>query len=584
MKRYLRLVGILVVVAGLTAGGYLHFVAQPASAATTNNLNTAQVQRGNLAATVSGAGNITPAQAVALNFQQTGVVQKINVQSGDQIKAGQVLAQLDAAALQLQLQNAQLNLKNAQDNLAKAKNPNTAQDIASARAALSAAQANYNKVVAGPTAADMAAAQSAVVSAQAAYDAAVKSAGTTNATLTAAAAGVQKAQATLQQAQAAYDKVAGSPNISMLSQSVTLQQATIDYQSAQANYQAVQATSQTDANSKVQSAKTGLTQAQANLTKLRTQVTQDDITSAQAQVTQAQDNLEKLLAGSDANTLDIAQNGVDQAQIAIQQAQLALQNAEILAPFDGTVTAVNITVGQNATSSSAGAIQIADLNHLQIVVNMAEVDVSRIKAGQDVQVDLDALPNATLQGKVGLVAPAGVLTQGVVNYPVTIDLTNPPSPVKSGMTANVSIIIAQRTSVLMVPNRAVRTAPAGTASSAVQGANGNTGANGGQSARPNSQGAAGSNGTSGGTQGARPNSTGNGGSQRPVRQQYVTVLQNGQQVQVPVQTGLSSDTLTEIVSGLNEGDVVVLNTTTAAAPRAGGGPGVGFPGVGRIGG
>jgi len=60
------------------------------------------------------------------------------------------------------------------------------------------------------------------------------------------------------------------------------------------------------------------------------------------------------------------------------------------------------------------------------------------------------------------------------------------------------------------------------------------------------------------------------------------VLQGGLPVQVPVQTGLSNDTMTEIVSGLNEGDVVVLNTTTTAQPRAGG-PGLGIPGVGGFG-
>jgi macrolide-specific efflux system membrane fusion protein len=61
------------------------------------------------------------------------------------------------------------------------------------------------------------------------------------------------------------------------------------------------------------------------------------------------------------------------------------------------------------------------------------------------------------------------------------------------------------------------------------------------------------------------------------RQKYVNVLFEGQQVQVPVTTGLSNDTLTQITSGLNEGDTVVLSTTTTAAPRVGGPGGVGGP-------
>jgi HlyD family secretion protein len=584
MKRTVRVAGIIVVVAVLTGAAYLRFFAQPTSAASTANLNTATVQRGTLAATVNSAGNIAAAQTVVLNFQQTGVVQKVNAQVGDQVKAGQVLATLDTTNLQLQVQTAQINLKVAQDNLAKARNPNTAQDLASARAALAAAQANYDKLAAPPTASDVAAARAAVAGAQAAYAAAQKTAGTGNSQLDAAAATVQKAQQAVQAAQAAYDKVAGAPGVGASPQAVALQGATTDYQAALAAYQTLQATTGPTANSTVQQAASALAQAQANLTKVLNPVTQNDLTSSQALVTQAQDNLDKLLAGSDANTLDIAQNAVDQANVALQQAQLQLQQAQIVAPFDAVVTAVGITPGQSATSSTAGAIQVADLHHLQIVVNMAEVDVTKVRVGQDAQITLDALPNAALTGKVSLIAPAGVLTQGVVNYPVTIDVTNPPASVKSGMTANLNVVIAQHSNVLMVPNRAVRTAAASVTSSAsVTNRAGTTGSNPqGTSAITTTVGTTGTVPSAGARSGSANGGQGGGAARRPSRSQYVTVLRNGQQVQVAVQTGLSNDTMTEIVSGLNEGDVVVLNATTTTTVRTGGG--VGLPGVGRIGG
>jgi HlyD family secretion protein len=586
MNRILKIAGIAVVVAGLAGGGYLKFASQPASAASAATLNTATVQEGTLTATVTSAGNITAAQQVALNFQETGVVQKVAVQVGDQVKAGQVLASLDTSNVQLQLQNAQVNLKIAQDKLAQAKTPNTPQDINTARAQADAAQAAYNKLIAPPTVSDLAAAQSAVTGAQAGYNAAVQTAGTSDSTLTASAAALQNAQATLSQAQAAYDKVKSNPDIGARPESVALQQATNAFNQAKANYDALNVTTGTDNTSKVQTAKATLDQAQAALNKLVNPNPQD-VQSAKDQVTQAQSNLEKLLAGSDVNTLDIAQNGVDQAQIAVQQAQAALQQAEIVAPFDGVVTAVNATPGQNAGSltglQSTGAIQVADLSHLQIVVNMAETDVSKIKVGQETQITLDALPNRTFAGKVSLVAPAGTLTQGVVTYPVTIDLTGASNAVKSGMTANLNVIVAQHANVLMVPNRAVRTAATATA-----GLTGGTttatpgSASGAAQSRTGSStnSAAGGAGAAGG---GNTTAAGSGNGQRPARQQYVTVLRGGRQVQVPVQTGLSNDTMTEVVSGLNAGDVVVLNATTTAAPRTGGGPGVGLPGVGRIG-
>ena len=96
-------------------------------------------------------------------------------------------------------------------------------------------------------------------------------------------------------------------------------------------------------------------------------------------------------------------------------------------------------------------------------------------------------------------------SSGVVNYPVTVAITNTTDAVKTGMTSNVNIIVAERDNVLTVPNRAIRTVG---------------------------------------------------------KQKTVTVLFEGQQIQTPVQAGLSGDSATEITSGLKEGDVVVLTTTT----------------------
>jgi HlyD family secretion protein len=523
MKRILILVLIVGVVAALGVGAYMRFGASRTQAA--SDVSTATVQRGTLAATINAAGNVTAHQQADLSFAGGGgTVTAVNVNPGDRVQAGEVLAQLGTADLNLQLRNAQVNLKIAQDKLAQTQNPSTSEDIANARAQVDSAQAAYDKLVAGPDKADLAAAQSAVASAQASYDAAVKSAGTSNSQLESVAAAFEKARVALQQAQAAYDKVAWRADVAMTSQAQTLESATIDYDQAKANYEAQAATAGANAASTVAGARSQLQQAQANLSKLKTQVTQADLAAAQATLTQAKNNLATLLAGPDANTLDIAQNGVDQAQIALDQAQLSLQQAEIVAPFDGVVTQVNIKLGQNIGGGQA-AIQIADLDHLEIIVNMSEVDINRIKVGQDAQITLDALPDTTLQGTVTQIAPAGVLSQGVVNYPVTVSITPPFDGVKTGMTASPNIVVEQRDNVLMVPNRAVR-----------------------------SQG----------------------------RQRFVTVLFEGQQMQIPVQTGLSNDTMTEIVSGLKEGDAVVISSTTTVQPRAGGPGGFGGPGfIGR---
>lgn len=511
MKRIAWVVSIMMLLpllASCVAGG------AQATTKSAASQTTATVQRGNLTATVNAAGNITPRQQVALNFGQSGTVATVHVKSGDRVKAGQVLAELDSSDLQLQLDNAKVNLKISENKLAQTKSPTTAQDIANARSRLESAQASYNKLSSGPSQTDLAAAQASVASAQASYDAAVKAAAVSGTTIDAATAQYQKALAALQAAQASYDRVATAPNIGSRSESVTLQGATIDYNQAKANYEASLATAGSDAKTKVAQAISSLQQAQANLAKL--QANENDLISSKAQVNQAKNDLDKLLAGPDAVTLDTAQQQVAQSGIAVRQAENKLKQAQIVAPFAGTITAVNIVVGQaGPTSGATGAVQLADLDNLEIIVNMAEVDVSKIKMKQVAQITLDALTNVTLTGEVTLVAPAGVQTQGVVNYPVTVAVKNPSPEVKTGMTANVNIITDERDNVLVVPNRAVRTVG---------------------------------------------------------RQKMATVLLEGNEMQVPIVTGMSGDSSTEIVSGLKEGDIVIVGTTTAQNNRV---PGMG---------
>ncbi len=237
-----------------------------------------------------------------------------------------------------------------------------------------------------------------------------------------------------------------------------------------------------------------LASAKANLLTLEATPTQQDVQTAEAQL--------------------------EQAKLSLQQAQYNMRNAQVIAPFDGTVTQVNID-NFSSISASTTAIQLSDLNKLQVTVNMAEVDIGKVKVGQAVNITFDALTNSpTLTGKVDQIALVGTTTQGVVNYPVVITLNNPDSSViKTGMTANVAIVVDQRQDVLLVPNRAIR------------------------------------------TQG---------------RNRVVQVQTSGGTVSTPVTVGLQNDSFSEVQSGLKEGDVVVINTTTTTSTSGGGfggGPG-----------
>lgn len=465
MKKNLFIIVIVVVIV-LVVAGFLGLRQMNASAATTARIPTTTVQRGTLVATVDAAGNVSAPQQATMAFQSAGRVTKVSYQIGDKVNAGDVLMELDTSDLQLSLKTAQASLASAQANYDSTQ--------ANLQFSLKTAQAN-------------------LASAQANYDASKAKNDTNRDQLIVAKAALDKATVALQQAQTAYDPVSWRPDVGLTSQAAALQSATDDYNSALANYR--------------------ITAAGINDTALRT--AQASVDTAQVAVDQAQKNLD--------TSLRTAQAQLDSAKVAVDQAQQNLAKAQIVAPFAGLVSAVNYDVGDSAGTSSA--VAMADLTQLQVKVTVAEVDMAKLKVGDTAQMTLDALPGNTYTAKVVAIGPVGTITQGVVNYPVTVSVSDKDPAIKPGMTANLSITVDQRQNVLMIPIRAVR------------------------------------------TQG---------------NQKMVTVLYKGQQIPVPVQLGLENDTSTEITSGLQEGDVILLQQTTTASSAARGGGGIPF--IGGLGG
>jgi HlyD family secretion protein len=425
---------------------------------------TATVTRGTLTALVNAAGTVNAKSQATLAFPASGQVKEIDVLTGDHVKAGQVLAKLDTTDLELAVAQAQVNLDTAKTKLAQTQ--------------------------AGPKPADVASAQSSLASAYSAYQAALTKNNLTDSQLTVARAQVDKTKAALARAQLAYQWEVGN----WLDKNPLNSQQKTDLDNAQTAYDLAQA---------------AYNQAAAGINT-------SPLQAAAAQVAQAQYQLDSLKNTPTPQDLVIAQQGVKQAEAGLAQAQMQLANAVLVAPFDGTVADVSVQVGQ-MVDSSVGAVILADLSQLDIALTVAETDEPKVKVGQEAQVTLDAVPGVTFAGRVDEMDLVGTMTQGVVNYPATVVMTDTSGQVRPGMNATVSVIVEQRDSVLLVPNRAVQ------------------------------------------TQG---------------RAHLVTVLYQGQQIQTPVTIGLSGDTQTEVVDGLREGDIVLLNATTATTAR--GGPGGGF--------
>lgn len=141
-----------------------------------------------------------------------------------------------------------------------------------------------------------------------------------------------------------------------------------------------------------------------------------------------------------------------------------LEKARLEATFAGTVITVNYDAG-DFVNANVPAISLADLAAYEVEVVVDEVDIARISPGQRAEITLDSHPGVTLAGVVRMVSPEGTITQGVVNFRVTIDLNGEglpsgPGPggtaVLSQMTANVRIVQETREDVLLVPLEAIR--------------------------------------------------------------------------------------------------------------------------------
>ena len=173
------------------------------------------------------------------------------------------------------------------------------------------------------------------------------------------------------------------------------------------------------------------------------------IESQKASIQKDQRDLDKIKDGPDPVVKEKLEN-----QLAI--AQKRMQAAEIRAPFNGVVTAIYTQPG-TATSPNAQAIQVADLRAYYIDVPVAEVDIPVIELGQEADLVFDAFFTDTYHGKVTQIDKVGQEIAGVVNYMVTITMTDGNEKINPGMTAGVTIITAAKPNVLVVPSAAVKT-------------------------------------------------------------------------------------------------------------------------------
>ena len=303
------------------------------------------------------------------------------------------------------------------------------------------------------------------------------------------------------------------------------------------------------------SAKAGVATAQANALNAdkqyaRTKALREQNLAAQADLDTAEANVAVAHAGVDA-----AKAGLAQVLASLHQAQVNLSYTNIVSPIDGVVISRNVDVGQTvaASLSAPTLFTIAqDLTKMQVDTNVAEGDVGRLQVGMKTYFTVDSFPGQQFLGKIRQIRNAATTLQNVVTYDAVIDVDNPDLKLRPGMTANVTVVYAERKGALAVSNAALRfRAPPSLAAS---------------SATPDDS-----------HRHGRPPPTDSGAEAHTV-----WVLRNGAPRPASVHTGLSDGSVTEVVDGeLSEGDQVVVDAVSPEAPPPPPAPG-GAPSLRRM--
>jgi HlyD family secretion protein len=285
-------------------------------------------------------------------------------------------------------------------------------------------------------------------------------------------------------------------------------------------------------------AKTDLAQRKRELDRVKSLVAQQyvsqndvDVAATSFQAAEAQVNV----AGAQ----------VKQAEAALNAAELDLKYTVIRSPVNGIVVARNVEVGQTIAPNLF--LIALDLTKMQVDTNVSESDIGGITEGKEATFTVDAYPGHQFAGTIRQVRLAPINVQNVVTYNVVVSVDNEDLRLKPGMTANVSIVVAQRDAVLKVPNAALRFTPPAA----------------GQVDRT----------TLGGKPAKEKGAEQAAGAGRGIAAPSRTIWKQGQAGElepIRVQTGISDGVATEIVSeGLTEGALVVVGIERPKGDRSG---------------
>ncbi|MFA6190046.1 MAG: efflux RND transporter periplasmic adaptor subunit [Candidatus Staskawiczbacteria bacterium] len=399
------------------------------------------VTKQNLKETVLSTGQVVSSTDLALSFQSGGVVTRVSVKEGDKVKKGKVLASLNAGS--------------------------ALASLTSARGALAQAKANYDKLIAGATFNDINSGVVVIESRRIVLDGAYNDAlnaisdallksynaltAVTNLQNTyftgfdqAAKDGKAQIQAALSSLELSSNKAKSSKSSVEIDSAVSTTVYSLNTISSALKVVRDMLDETYYYGRVPESEKTAIDTQRTNINTALTSVTNYQQAVSNAKISLLQSRPE----------IDLAKGQILSAQGQVDAAQAVLNNLIIVAPANGTITQIDVKVGEQATPLKT-AIILQDIGNLYAEADISEANIASLQIGQTIDYTLDALgPDQHFSGNVLTINPSSTVISGVVNYLIKGSLDNIPN-IKPGMTVNITILVAEKNDVLAVPSTAV---------------------------------------------------------------------------------------------------------------------------------
>ncbi|MEH2341578.1 MAG: efflux RND transporter periplasmic adaptor subunit [Nostoc sp.] len=363
---------------------------------------------------ITASGKVVPVQSVNISPKNPGVLSQLYVEQGDRIQRGQILARMDSAGIEAQRSQYRANLAQSQAQLAQALAGSRPQEIAQARARLAQSQAQLAAAKAGNRPQEIAQSQSQVDAAQ---------------------ARVNYTSEQVKRYEYLYKEGAEKKQL--------LDQAISDDKSARAN----------------------LEEAKKRFSLVQSGTRSEEIDQRQAAVNEARAALVLLEDGTRSEEIVQRQAAVASAEAQLKGVQVQLEDTIIRAPLSGIVTQkyaepgafVTPTTSASTSASATSSSIVAVARGLEILAQVPEADLGRIKQGQQVEIVADAYPDQVFKGHVRLIAPEAVVEQGVTSFQVRVALDTGIDKLRSGLNVDLTFLGDRVNNALVLPTVSIVT-------------------------------------------------------------------------------------------------------------------------------